>query len=71
MRLYKKALLYDALYKEVLLYDAQCKVVFPYEARYKEVPLHIIQAKNKNKQTPWSESASELYQPSGRRLSAK
>jgi hypothetical protein len=23
------------------------------------------------KQTPWSESASELYRPSGRRLSAK
>jgi hypothetical protein len=26
---------------------------------------------NKNKQTPWSESASELYRPSDRRLSAK
>jgi hypothetical protein len=24
-----------------------------------------------NKQTPWSESASELYRPSDRRLSAK
>jgi methionine aminopeptidase len=24
-----------------------------------------------NKQTPWSESASELYRPSNRRLSAK
>jgi hypothetical protein len=24
-----------------------------------------------NKQTPWSETASELYQPSDRRLSAK
>jgi hypothetical protein len=24
-----------------------------------------------NKQTPWPESASEPYQPSGRRLSAK
>jgi hypothetical protein len=27
--------------------------------------------KNKNKQTPWSESASELYRPSDRRMSAK
>jgi hypothetical protein len=27
--------------------------------------------KNKQKQTPWSESASELYRPSDRRLSAK
>jgi hypothetical protein len=26
---------------------------------------------NKNKQTPWSESASELYRPSDRRLLAK
>jgi hypothetical protein len=26
---------------------------------------------NKQKQTPWSESASELYRPSDRRLSAK
>jgi hypothetical protein len=25
----------------------------------------------KNKQTPWLQSASELYRPSGRRLSAK
>jgi hypothetical protein len=30
-----------------------------------------VQNKKKNKQTPWSESASELYRPSGRRLSAK
>jgi hypothetical protein len=27
--------------------------------------------KTKNKQTPWSESASELYRPSDRRFSAK
>jgi hypothetical protein len=27
--------------------------------------------KQKNKQTPWSESASELYRPSDRRYSAK
>jgi hypothetical protein len=27
--------------------------------------------KNKKKQTPWSESASELYRPSDRRLSTK
>jgi hypothetical protein len=27
--------------------------------------------KQTNKQTPWSESASELYRPSDRRLSAK
>jgi hypothetical protein len=27
--------------------------------------------KQKQKQTPWSESASELYRPSDRRLSAK
>jgi hypothetical protein len=27
--------------------------------------------KNKTKQTPWSESASELYRPSDRSLSAK
>jgi CBS-domain-containing membrane protein len=26
---------------------------------------------NKNKQTPWSESVSELYRPSDSRLSAK
>jgi hypothetical protein len=31
----------------------------------------IKQNKQTNKQTPWSESASELYRPSDRRLSAK
>jgi hypothetical protein len=31
----------------------------------------IEQREQKNKQTPWSESASELYRPSDRRLSAK
>jgi hypothetical protein len=30
-----------------------------------------IHVKQTNKQTPWSESASELYRPSDRRLSAK
>jgi hypothetical protein len=34
--------------------------------------LDCVHAKNKkNKQTPWSESASELYRPSDRRFSAK
>jgi hypothetical protein len=32
--------------------------------------LPLLYAKKQNK-TPWSESASELYQPSDRRLSAK
>jgi hypothetical protein len=31
----------------------------------------IIIKTNKTKQTPWSESASELYRPSDRRFSAK
>jgi hypothetical protein len=30
-----------------------------------------FQMKKTNEQTPWSESASELYRPSDRRLSAK
>jgi hypothetical protein len=30
-----------------------------------------VRGKTKTKNTPWSESASELYQPSDRRLSAK
>jgi hypothetical protein len=30
-----------------------------------------VPTKQKQKQTPWSESASELYRPSDRRLSAK
>jgi hypothetical protein len=34
---------------------------------YKEIMRQRLQ----NKQTPWSESASELYRPSDRRLSAK
>jgi hypothetical protein len=33
--------------------------------------LLLILKKNKTKQTPWSESASELYRPSDRRLPAK
>jgi hypothetical protein len=32
--------------------------------------LHSV-SKNKKKKTPWSESASELYRPSDRRLLAK
>jgi CBS-domain-containing membrane protein len=35
-----------------------------YQPRYK-------MSKTNSKQTPWSESASELYQPSDRHLSAK
>jgi hypothetical protein len=31
----------------------------------------LLSNKQTNKQTPWSESASELYRPSDRRLSAK
>jgi hypothetical protein len=31
----------------------------------------LAPAVQKQKQTPWSESASELYRPSDRRLSAK
>jgi hypothetical protein len=38
--------------------------------RFPGVPLSKKQ-KQKQKQTPWSESASELYRPSDRRLSAK
>jgi hypothetical protein len=30
-----------------------------------------LPSQNKTKQTPWPESASELYRPSDRRLSAK
>jgi hypothetical protein len=33
--------------------------------------LKSLVIKNKKKKTPWSESASELYRPSDRRLSAK
>jgi hypothetical protein len=33
--------------------------------------LSALQSVNKKKQTPWSESASEPYRPSDRRLSAK
>jgi hypothetical protein len=33
--------------------------------------LNISKQKQKKKQTPWSESASELYRPSDRLLSAK
>jgi hypothetical protein len=33
--------------------------------------LTLQQTKQTNKQTPWSKSASELYRPSDRRLSAK
>jgi hypothetical protein len=32
---------------------------------------HYYILQNKQKQTPWFQSASELYQPSDRRLSAK
>jgi CBS-domain-containing membrane protein len=33
---------------------------------------HVVHGQNTNKkQTPWSESASELYRPSDRRFSAK
>jgi CBS-domain-containing membrane protein len=36
------------------------------------VPLRVSDNdKQTNKQTPWSKSASELYRPSDRRLSAK
>jgi hypothetical protein len=31
----------------------------------------MCEAQEKNKQTPWPQSASELYQPGDRRLSAK
>jgi hypothetical protein len=31
----------------------------------------MINTKDSNKQSPWSESASELYRPSDRRFSAK
>jgi hypothetical protein len=31
----------------------------------------MLYTKKQTKQTPWSESASELYRPSDRRLSAK
>jgi hypothetical protein len=36
-----------------------------------EVELEIEMYSSKKKKTPWSESASELYRPSDRRLSAK
>jgi hypothetical protein len=32
---------------------------------------YLIERKQKNKQTPWFESASELYRPSDRRLKEK
>jgi hypothetical protein len=37
------------------------------------IRIYILQKKKKqtNKQTPWSESTSELHRPSDRRLSAK
>jgi hypothetical protein len=35
------------------------------------IAIHIKTYSNKNKQTPWPESASELYRPSDCRLSAK
>jgi hypothetical protein len=36
-----------------------------------EPPLDKLKEQNISLQTPWSESASELYRPSDRRLSAK
>jgi hypothetical protein len=39
--------------------------------RYGFVDVDHPQTKKKKKKTPWSESASELYRPSDRRLSAK
>jgi hypothetical protein len=33
--------------------------------------VHSLGQKNMHKKTPWSESASELYRPSDRRMSAK
>jgi hypothetical protein len=40
--------------------------------KYLNVSDHeLISAKKKKKQTPWSESASELYRPSDCRLSVK
>jgi hypothetical protein len=35
------------------------------------IPFHTIDHKLNQKKTPWSESASELYRPSDRRLSEK
>jgi hypothetical protein len=32
---------------------------------------HMLLSRHLKKKTPWSESASELYRPSDRRLSAK
>jgi hypothetical protein len=42
-----------------------------FSAFLSDVPVLKVLHSQKNKQTPWSESASELYRPSDRRLSAK
>jgi hypothetical protein len=48
------------------------KGVFPGgKAAEREADTHLQLVPNKQKQTPWSESASELYRPRDRRLSAK
>jgi hypothetical protein len=58
------------------VYEALCFLVFRKLDKMQKlsnpdtscVIFHLL---NKNKQTPWSESASELYRPSDRRLPAK
>jgi hypothetical protein len=42
-----------------------------FEERYTKVKYHIILLTKKKKKTLWPQSASELYRPNDRRLSAK
>jgi hypothetical protein len=65
--------------RRLLCYEGNCGIVGPainVLCDVDEVVSHLDQAinvtnKQTNKQTIWSESASELYRPSDRRLSAK
>jgi hypothetical protein len=70
-------------YEQKLIPQAPSRAMFQYqilsefvekfrnELRRLTVGRHDFPTKNKTKQTPWSESASELYRPSDNRLSAK
>jgi hypothetical protein len=42
-----------------------------YSGQHNKILIQYFPNNKQNKQTPWSESASELYRLSGRRLSAK